>query len=294
MQAVLVAAAILLIVIGAVAVTVSGEWWLTPLAADWGGIDSMLTATTVATGLVFVGLNLFLAYLVVRFSSDKVERASSEHDNPKLEWALIGVTALAIVALLAPGLLVYGQVVALPEDAAEDNLVVEVVGQQWNWNYRYPGEDGRLGAARNDLFGPDNPMGVDPGDPAVLDDRWVPGGPLVVPVDEPVRLQLRSRDVIHIFFVPNFRVKQAAMPGMMNEMWFTPTETGEYDAVCTEFCGIAHHGMVGRVQVVERDEYEEWLAQQQRVGEALGLVEEAEETDADEAGEEATPADSRT
>lgn len=285
MQAALVAAVLVLIVVCATVLTLSGEWWLTPQAADWGGIDSMLTATTVVTGIAFIIVNLVIAYAIFRYSSDKVERASDEHDNPRLEWSLIGITVVGIVALLAPGLFVYGQVVSPPEDP----VVIEVVGEQWSWNYRYAGEDGELGSSRNDLFGPGNSMGVDPDDPAVLDDRWVPGGSLVLPVGEPVLLKLRSRDVIHVFFVPQFRVKQAAMPGMMNEMWFTPTEVGDYDAICTEFCGLAHHGMVGRVRVVERDEYEAWLQEQPTVGALMGLVDEPEPEDSDEneGGEEA-------
>ncbi len=273
MQAALLAAAIVLIVLAAVGVTLSGEWWLTPQAADWGGIDSMLLATTIITGIAFVIINLFIAYTIFRFSSDRGHRASDAHHNPRLEWSLIGMTTVLIVILLAPGLFVYGQVISPPDDP----IVIEVVGEQWAWNYRYPGEDGVLGASRNDMFGPGNSMGVDPEDPAVLDDRWVPGGPLVVPVGEPVQLLLRSRDVIHIYFVPQFRVKQAAMPGMMNDLWFTPTRIGDYQAICTEFCGIAHHGMVGGVRVVDRSEYDAWLEEQNTVGELMGLVDQAEE-----------------
>ncbi len=278
MQAALVAGLLIVIVLAAVGVTVSGEWWLTPQAADWGGIDSMLLATTIITGIAFIIINLILAYMVYRFRSDNGHRASDEHHNPRLEWSLIGMTTVLIVILLAPGLFVYGQVVSPPDDP----IVIEVVGEQWAWNFRYGGEDGALGASRNDLFGPGNSMGVDPEDPAVLDDRWVPGGPLVLPVGEPILLRLRSRDVIHIFFVPQFRVKQAAMPGMVNEMWFTPTRVGDYEALCTEFCGIAHHGMVGGVRVVERDEYEDWLDQQVTVGEMMGLVDEPVMDEAEE------------
>lgn len=281
----LVAAAIVLIVVGAVAVTVSGEWWLTPQAANWGGIDAMLNATTVATGAVFVIINLVLAYTIIRFSARDGHEASSEHHNPKLEWTLIGLTAVAIVALLAPGLVVYAQIVDAPEGGSEEPLVVDVIARQWAWDYRFPGEDGELGGTRNDLFARDNMVGVDPEDPSALQDRWVRGGPLVLPVDRPVKLQLRSMDVIHIYFVPQFRVKQAAMPGMVNELWFEPSELGEYDAVCTEYCGITHHGMVGDVRVVEPEEFEEWLAEQPTVAEVAGWGEEAEETEdgADEA-----------
>ena len=278
----LVAATLVLIVIAGVAVTVSGEWWLTPQAANWHGVDAMLNATTVATGAVFVIINLVLAYTIVRYAARDGHRASSEHHNAKLEWTLIGLTSAAIVTLLAPGLVVYGQIVDAPDEEDDDALVVDVVARQWDWDYRYPGEDGELGTPRNDLFGPGNPVGVDPEDETALQDRWVPGGPLMLPVDRPVKLRLRSQDVIHIYFIPQFRVKQAAMPGMVNELWFEPSEVGEYDAVCTEFCGITHHSMVGPVQVVEDDEFEEWLEERPTVAEAQGWGDEEDEAEQDD------------
>ncbi len=273
MHALVVAIGIVLVVIGATAVTLWGEWWSLPLAADWGGIDAMMTVTTVVTGWVFIAINLVLAFIIYRFSSHRRSRGSHEHDNPRVEWLLIGLTAAGITVLLAPGLIVYAQVISEPEDP----LVVDVVAEQWQWNYRFAGESGEMAEPRHDRFGQGNPFGVDPEDPAVMDDRIVRRGPLVLPKGRPVLLQLRSRDVIHIYFVPEFRVKLAAVPGTVNEMWFRPTETGSFDAACTEFCGVAHHGMVGPVQVVEEDEFEEWLLEQQLLAEVMGLIDEPEE-----------------
>ena len=111
------------------------------------------------------------------------------------------------------------------------------------------------------LMDVENPIGIDEGDDKSLDDIWK-RGLLVVPVGRPVVLQMWSRDVIHSFFVPHFRVKQDLIPGFTTRMKFTPTRTGTFELVCTELCGLGHYKMRGEVRVVEPAEYEAWLAKQ--------------------------------
>ena len=265
MQPFLLAAALILIVVLTVLLTVSGIWWSTPIAAEWQGIDALFLITTIVIGIAFVAVNLFIAYTLVRHRYQKERKAFFFTDNPRLEWGLIGITSLGIVLLLAPGLVVYSQVISPPEERLE----IEMVAEQWQWHYRYAGEDGVLGRSHIDLVAPGNPFGLDLADPAAEDDILVPRGPLYLPVNQPVNLRMRANDVIHIYFVPEFRVKQAAVPGMLNEMWFTPNRTGEFQAICTEFCGIGHHGMVGTVRVVEQEEFDAWLAEQATAGETL-------------------------
>lgn len=119
----------------------------------------------------------------------------------------------------------------------------------------------------------DNPFGMDPDDPNGLDDRLVMDPELHLPLDEPVKLLLRSKDVLHDFAVAEFRVKMDLVPGMVTYMWLTPTRTGEFVVLCEELCGVAHYTMRGRVIVETRDEFDTWLAQQPTFADRLAMNE---------------------
>jgi cytochrome c oxidase subunit II len=135
--------------------------------------------------------------------------------------------------------------------APADAFVVEITGQQFAWNVRYPGPDGIFGRTDPKLINPSafNFIGLDKDDPAAQDDI-VLQNQLVLPEGRPVRVRLRSLDVIHSFFLPNFRVKQDAMPGMTTETWFIPKQAGEYEIACAEHCGLGHYRMRGALFVV--------------------------------------------
>lgn len=235
-------------------VTASRVWWLPPLASNWNTVDTMMTMTTVITGIAFVAVHLVLAYFVFRYSG----RQKAEHveDNPRLERTLLLITSLLIAIMVVPGLFAYSQVIAKPSD----RLVVEVLGEQWRWNYRFPGEDGIFGRTDVRLITSDNVFGIDPADPTGADDIVIVGGPLYLPVNQPVLLQFRSKDVLHNFWVPEFRVKIDAVPGTVTESWFTPTREGTYQAACAEYCGVAHYVMTSEIHVVDAAEFEQWLA----------------------------------
>src|SRR5688572_17669232 len=160
--------------------------------------------------------------------------------------------------MLAPGLAVWAKFVTVPDGAA----VVEVLGQQWNWSYRFPGEDGQLGTTDARLISLDNPFGMNAEDTAGHDDILVASPELHLPINEPVKLLLRAKDVNHQFAVPQFRVKMDMVPGMVTYFWLTPTRTGQFDALCEQLCGMAHFAMRGRVVVDEQDTFKAWLAQQ--------------------------------
>jgi cytochrome c oxidase subunit 2 len=260
MHAALTATLLVLIVLGAFVLTASGIWWFTPLASNWKEIDGALLLTLAVIGIAFVTLNLFLAYLVLRYRAREQGRAQFIPDNPKIEKVLIGVTALGIIILLAPGLFAYSRFISPPKDA----MVVEVVGEQWRWTYRYPGPDGRLGRSNPKLISPKNLFGIDLTDPAAHDDI-LSYSELHLPVNRPVLLQIRSKDLIHSFFIPSFRVKMDAVPGMVTSYWFTPTVEGKFQAVCTELCGIGHHRMQSPLIVEKFDSFQQWLAKQPTV-----------------------------
>ena len=265
MQGPTLAIVIVLLVAAAALVTVAGVWWLPPLASNWGTIDAMLVITLVITGVAFVAVHLVIAYFVVRYRRERAQQAEFIPDNPKLEKILIGVTSLGIVILLAPGLFVYSRFIQPPSAP----LVVEVLGQQWSWSYRLPGADGELGRADPVLF-TQNPFGVDVDDPKAQDDVLVfPGSPLHLPVNRAVLLKIRSKDVIHSVYIPAFRVKMDAVPGLLTQTWFIPTKTGTFELLCAELCGIGHFNMKSAIVVESEAEFEDWLRGQTTVSQAF-------------------------
>ena len=270
MQGPALAVVIVLLVAVAALVTVLGIWWLPPLASNWGTIDTMLVITLVITGIAFVAVHLVIAYFVVRYRGARAKQAEFIPDNPKLEKVLIGVTALGIVILLGPGLFVYSRFIQPPSDP----LVVEVLGQQWTWSYRFPGADGELGRADPELF-TQNPFGVDISDPKAGDDVLVfPGSPLHLPVGRAVLFKIRAKDVLHSVYVPEFRVKMDAVPGLLTQVWFVPTKTGTFELLCTELCGIGHFNMKSSIVVESEAEFEEWLRGQTTVSQAFRRAQE--------------------
>ena len=134
-----------------------------------------------------------------------------------------------------------------------------MVAQQWQWSYRLPGEDGALGRADSRLISVENPLGVVPDDPAGADDVIVEAADLHLPIDRPVKMLLRSIDVLHDFYVPEFRAKMDMVPGMITYFWFTPTRTGEFEVLCAELCGTGHGFMRGYVLVETEEDYQAWL-----------------------------------
>jgi len=255
-----IAIALVLLVIGTVAFHFLNPWWFTPIASNWGMMDDTVNLTFWVTGAVFVAVNLFMAYAIVRYRHRKGQerRAEYEPEYKKLEWWLIGLTSVGVIAMLAPGLVVWAKFVTVPDDAE----VVEAVGRQWTWSFRLPGRDGELGAVDASLVGPDNPFGIDGNDPRGQDDVLIAGPELHLPLDKPVKVLLRSKDVLHNFTVPQFRVKMDLVPGMITYLWLTPTRTGEFEILCEEMCGLGHFAMRGRVVVDKADAYEAWLASQ--------------------------------
>src|SRR5688572_20035419 len=251
-----IAVVLVLLVVGSIIFHFMSPWWFTPIASNWTTMDDTVILTFWVTGVVFVVVNLFLAWVVLKFRSHKDQKADYEPENKKLEWWLTIVTSIGVAAMLAPGLFVWGKFVVVPDDAA----IVEAVGQQWHWSFRFPGDDGQLGHSSADLVTPENPFGLDPEDPLGRDDVLVASPELHLPVDQPVKVLLRSKDVLHNFTVTQFRVKMDLVPGMVTYLWLTPTEPGEYEILCEELCGVGHFAMRGRVVVTPREEYEQWLA----------------------------------
>jgi cytochrome c oxidase subunit 2 len=258
-----IAIAVILLVIGSLLFHFLSPWQLTPIASNWGSMDTTIELTFWVTGIVFVACNLFMAWAIIRYRHKPGQKAKYEPENKKLEVWLTVLTTIGVFAMLAPGLIVWANFVEVPEDATS----FEAIGQQWNWNFRLPGEDGELGKIDNRFINVKNPFGLDPEDKNGLDDVLVSGRDMHLPIDQPVRALLRSNDVLHNFTVPQFRVKMDLVPGLVSYIWFTPIRTGTFEILCEELCGMAHFTMRGRVVVDEPDDYQIWLATQPTFGE---------------------------
>jgi cytochrome c oxidase subunit 2 len=153
---------------------------------------------------------------------------------------------------------VWDDYISVPGDAT----VVEVVGQQWTWTFRLPGQDGVLGTVDSRRITPENPFGINPDDPKGQDDVLVGSNELHLLVDKPVKILLRSIDVLHDFYVPQFRAKMDLVPGMVSYFWFTPTKAGTVEILCAELCGVGHSMMRGTVIVEDQEAYQTWLRDQ--------------------------------
>jgi cytochrome c oxidase subunit 2 len=261
-----IALALILVAVGSVLFHFLSPWWWTPIASNWQYIDTTIIITFWITGAVFTAVVLFTAYCVIRFRHRPGQKALYEPENKQLEWWLTVATAVGVAAMLAPGLFVWNQFVSVPEGATE----LEVVGRQWQWSYRLPGKDGRLGTSDTRNVSSDNPLGLNPNDPNGKDDLVIETGDLHVPLGKPIKVLLRSIDVLHDFYVPELRSKMDMVPGSVTYFWFTPTRTGTFDILCAELCGVGHPNMRGSIVVEEESAYQAWLQKQQTFAELSG------------------------
>ncbi len=253
-----VALILMLVVVGSVAFHLLSPWWWTPIASNWQYIDATMIITFWITGIVFIAVVSFMAYCVFRFRHKEGRQADYQPESKKLEIWLAAGTALGVVAMLAPGLVVWHRFVNPPPDAT----TVEAVGQQWQWNFRLPGKAGKLGLSDTRFVSGDNPLGLNAADPHSQDNVVVIGGDLHLPVDKPVRILLRSIDVVHDFYVPEFRAKMDLMPGTETYFWFTPTRIGTFEVLCAGFCGVGHPFMRANVVIDSEADYQKWLQAQ--------------------------------
>jgi cytochrome c oxidase subunit II len=237
---------------------VAKPWWFPELASVHGAdIDSVFTAVLIVTGIAFVVTQAVLGYFVARYGSAGSEKADYWHDNPKGEFFLLTGTALILVILVFMGQSVWLKYYfsGLPENA----ITVQVTAQQFQWQFHLAGADGKFGRTDLRLVDNINQVGLDEKDEASKDDI-VSTGELHIPVNRPIIVRLRSKDVIHSFFLPYQRVKQDAVPGLAIEIAFTPNVAGNFELACAELCGNNHYKMKGLVTVdASEQEFNNWL-----------------------------------
>ena len=228
-----------MIVIGALAGAVTAIVaifipWLPDAASEEAGpIDNVYWVITIICIIIFgvvAGVSLYAVYKF-RARPDDEEDGAPIHGHTGLEIFWTAIPTAGVVAIT-----VYSAVVLVDiEDIPPDSRVVEVTAQQFAWSYFYPEAD-------------------------------VVSGELVLPIDESVLLSMRSPDVIHAFWVPEWRMKQDVVPGIETKLRITPNQFGEYSVICTELCGLGHSTMRARARVVDRAEFDSWLAEKQAEG----------------------------
>lgn len=260
-------------------------------ASEHGGrIDWNFDITLFFTGIVFFVTQLALFWFSYKYRQKQGRKALyMPHDN-KLEIIWTIVPAVVMTILVIGGLDAWNDIMADVKEG-EDFMEIEATGYQFAWDIRYPGADGHLGARDFRLITPVNGLGQDWDDVKNLDD-FKPDE-IVLPVGKKVRVRIVSKDVLHNFYLPHFRVKMDAVPGMPTYFVFTPTttsedyrqqlkkypeynvpsdpadpngpklwETFEYELACAELCGQGHYSMRRLVKIVSEEEYQEWLKKQ--------------------------------
>jgi cytochrome c oxidase subunit 2 len=228
------------------------------LASDRAGLDTLYNVILGITGVAYVVVQFFLGLYIFKFRHREGATGSYWHESHKMEMMWTIGTAVVLLPIVFSGLVLWNRVQAAPP---ADALVVEAVGAQFQWDFRYPGADGQFGAFRPELYSLENPLGIDPDDAASADDFYRTNQ-LVLPVNKTVHIRLRSKDLQHAFFLPNFRVKQDLVPGMSTSVTFTPTKVGEYEVACAELCGLGHYRMRAFLSVKSEADYQQWLSEQ--------------------------------
>ncbi len=260
-------------------------------SAHGDSLDRMFNITLFFTGIVFVVTQILLFYFAWKYRGEKDRKAIyMPHDN-RLEIIWTAVPAVVMAFLVINGLDTWNEVMA-DVDPNEEYIEIEATGYQFAWAIRYPGPDGKLGTKNYKLITGLNPLGQDWTDEKNVDD--IHADKIVLPVNKKVRVRITSRDVLHNFFLPHFRLKMDAVPGMPTHFVFTPTKTTaeyreelskypayqkpadpadptgpklwevfNYELACAELCGNGHFSMRRIVEIVSEDEYKAWLGQQQ-------------------------------
>jgi cytochrome c oxidase subunit II len=219
-------------------------WWFPQNVSTYGGrIDDLFNLILWMVGITFLITEGALVWFIFKYAKERETKGVFTHGNHKLElfWTAVPAVLLLFIAFAQMGTwadIKFGS--HFPSDAKGFTVakpIGEVWASQFDWRVRYPGDDGLLGT---------------------MDDIESPFE-FAVPADENVVFHLRSRDVIHSFFVPEFRLKQDALPGHTIPVWFNCTKPGTYDLICAELCGWGHYKMAGRVRVLPRAEYDQWM-----------------------------------
>ena len=233
-----------------------------PVLASQHGkdVDNLIIYVHWLMIVLFVGWLAYFAYALFRFHRSRNPKADyvgvKSHASNYIEGAVAIVEGVLLIGVAVP--LWAKAVGSFPPE--EKSTVIQIVAQQFNWNVRYAGKDGKFGRQDMKLVSSANIFGVDPNDAAGKDDIQL-NNDIHVVVNKPVICYISSKDVIHSFKIIAMRVTQDAIPGMRIPIWFTPTEVGTYQINCAQLCGNSHSAMTGGSLVVQtQEEFDKWIA----------------------------------
>jgi cytochrome c oxidase subunit II len=217
-------------------------WRLPPNVSTFGGeIDSMFHLIAWITIVVFFLVEILIVVFLFRYRGRPGRKVTYTHGNSRMEviWTVATALIMLFVGVISRGLWLE---IKDPRQFPPPGLEVVITAKQFEWNVTYPGADNRIGTA----------------------DDFVRRNALHVPIDVPVRITLRSEDVIHSFYLPELRLKQDAVPGMNIQAWFQATTAGEYTVGCAELCGLGHYRMKGALFAHSAAEFQQWNQQEQQ------------------------------
>jgi len=253
--------------------TVHGNMILPEAASEHGvKIDQMFNLTLIITTIVFVATHIVLFAFAYFYKSTGKRKAYYYPHNNALERIWTVIPALVLTVLVLMGFLTWRSIFYKIEDPKNKPLSIEITSSQFQWDVRYPGADGVVGKKNYKLITSINALGIDFTDRNNLDDQFA--DEIVLPVNKPVRFILTSKDILHSFYMPHFRVQLNTVPGMTSYFEFTPTITTaemkaktndpkfEYLLLCAKICGDGHYKMQKPVRVVSEQEYKEWVVKQ--------------------------------
>ena len=257
----LFAVVVAIIALVSAALFASHIWWLpVDISAHGHAIDRQLSETMVTSGALFVLSQLALAVFAWRYGDRRDGRQVKPFPGgatPMVVFATVLVGA-EILALTFVGSKVWAGIYQTPPDP--NSLHIDVQSEQFAFYFRYPGPDGKFGATHPELINEasENYFGLDPAnDISARDDIVVPT--LTIPVNRPISLNLRAKDVGHSFYVPELRIQQDFVPGLAIPLHFTATQTGKHEIVCTQLCGLGHYNMRAYVEVMSQEQFDQWL-----------------------------------
>jgi cytochrome c oxidase subunit 2 len=227
-------------------------------SAHAGDIDRIIVVIHWLMAALFVGWGAFFVYTLIRFRSGAHPKAQYEPMKGTVSKVVeVGVLAAEIIVLVFLSMPAWAERVAeFPPE--HESVVVRVVAEQFAWNIHYPGADHKFGRTDIRLVSAANPLGLDRSDPDAKDDVTTINQ-MNLPINRPVIVHLSSKDVIHSFGLPQMRVKQDAIPGIVHNLWFTPTQTGEWEIACSQLCGLGHYRMRGFYTIQSQGDFEAFL-----------------------------------
>ena len=234
---------------------VSGKWWFPTAISDHApALDRQFMITILVVGLSFTAAQIGLGWMVWKYrdTGKSGDRALYTHGSNRLEVLWTVITAFVFIALGVMGQSVWASLRL--HDAPPGSYTVVAVAQQFQWNFQYAGRDNKFGRTNPSLIDDSalNFVGLDSSDPSAADDAVTAA--LAIPVNRPVELRLRSKDVIHNFWVPQLRFKQDLVPGMEIKVHFTANKVGKYELACAELCGQLHFKMKSYMLVLPEEE----------------------------------------